>query len=84
MSYDESQMFADCIDRAYLWGGTGAVIDAARHTHPQARQDKTKTRNFWRQLTAEQMASTQARLEQLDLAARNCEERKKKGILIDV
>ena len=74
MSYDDSEMFRHCIDGAYLWGGTPAIIDAARRTRPQARQDKTKTRDYRRQVTLAQMATAEARLKQIDLAARKREE----------
>ena len=77
MTYDESEMHRLCIEGSYLWGGIQAVIDAARHTRPQARWDKTKTRDYRRQVTVEQMTSAEARLKQIDLAARKREERKR-------
>ena len=77
ISYEDSEVFRDSVEGSYYWGGTHAIVDAARRTHPQARRDKTKTRNYRRQVTVEQMASAEARLKQLDLAARRQEEHKK-------
>ena len=69
MSYEDSEVFRDCVEGSYYWGSTRAIVDAAWRTHPQARRDKTKTRDYRRQVTVEQMASAEARLKQLDLAA---------------
>ena len=55
-------------------GGTRAIVDVARRTHPQARRDRTKTRDYWRRATAEQLASAEARLKQIDLSAWKREE----------
>ena len=54
-----------------------AVIDAAQCTRPQARQDKVKTRDYRRQATVGRMATAQAQLKQIDLAAQKREKRKK-------
>ena len=77
MTYDDSGLFQDCIEGSYYWGGTRAVVDVARRTRPQARRDRTKTRDYRRRATAEELASAEARLKQIDLAARKREERKK-------
>ena len=77
MTYDEAEMFKHCIDGVYLWGGTMSIVDTARRTRPQARRDKTKTRDYRRRATVEEMAAAEARLKQIDLAARKREERKK-------
>ena len=76
MSYNDSEMFRHCIDGSYFWGGTRAVIDTARCTHPQSRRDKTKTCDYRHQVTVEQMASAQAHLKQLDLAVHKHKEHK--------
>ena len=73
MTYDEGEMFRRCIEGSYLWGGTQSIIDTAHHTHPQARRDKTKTRDYRRRAMVEEMATTEARLKQIDLAARKRE-----------
>ena len=54
-----------------------SVIDTARRTRPQARMDKTKTRDYRHRVTVEEMAATEAHLKQMDLTARKREERKK-------
>ena len=77
MTCDDSGLFQDCIEGSYYWGGTRAVIDIARRTRPQARRDRTKTCDYRRRATAEELASAEARLRQIDLAARKREEHKK-------
>ena len=46
MTYDEGEMFRCCIEGSYLWGGTRSVVDTTHRTRPQARWDKTKTRDY--------------------------------------
>ena len=77
MTYDEGEMFRRCIEGSYLWGGTRSVVDTACRTRPQARWDKTKTRDYRRRATVEEMATAEARLKQIDLAAWKREECKK-------
>ena len=60
MTYDDSCMFQLCIKGSYFWGGSRAVIDVARRTRPQARRDRTKTRDYRRRATAEELASAEA------------------------
>ena len=77
MTYDDSGVFQDCIEGSYYWGGTHAIVDVARRTRPQAWRDRQKTRDYRRRATAEELASAEARLRQIDLAARKREDRKK-------
>ena len=56
---------------------SGSVVDTACCTHPQARRDKVKTRDYRCRVTVEEMASTEARLKQIDLTTWKHEERKK-------
>ena len=78
MTYDDSGMFQLCIEGSYFWArNLRTVVDIARRTRPQARRDRAKTHDYRRRATAEQLASAEARLKQINLAAQKREERKK-------
>ena len=70
MSETESALFADLIGGSYLWAGVPADVFVTPQTTQQARRDKAKTREYCRRITVERLAATQARLQDLDLAAR--------------
>ena len=69
MSETESALFADFIGGSYLWAGVPADIFVTPRTIQQARRDKAKRHEYRRRITVEQLAATQARLQDLDLAA---------------
>ena len=74
MSDAESRLFGDLIGGSYLWGGAPADVFVAQRTMQQAQRDKTKTREYRRQITVERLAAIQARLEDLDLVAQKHKE----------
>ena len=76
MSDAESMLFADLIGGSYLWGGVPADVFVTQQTTQQARRDKTKTQEYRRSITVEQLAATQAWLQDLDLVARKRKELK--------
>ena len=69
MSEAESMLFTDVIAGSYLWAGVLADVFVTPWTAQQARRDKAKTREYRRRITVEHLAATQARLQDLDLAA---------------
>ena len=70
MSEREAALFADLIVGSYLWAGVPADVFVTLRTTQQARRDKAKTREYCHRITVERLAATQARLRDLDLAAR--------------
>ena len=70
MSETESALFADLIMGSYLWAGVPADVFVTPRTIQQARRDKAKTREYCRRIMVERLAAAQARLRDLDLAAR--------------
>ena len=70
MSETESALFADLIGGSYLWAGVLADVFVTPRTTQQARRDKAKTREYRHRITVERLAAAQARLRDLDLAAR--------------
>ena len=73
LSETESALFADFIGGNYLWAGVPADVFVTPRTIQQARRDKTKTREYCRRITVERLATTQAQIQDLDLAA--CKQR---------
>ena len=69
MTRDEATLFIDLIRGGYLWAGVPAEVFVTSRTMPQARRDKTKTRDYRRWITVQQLAAAQAWLQDLDLAA---------------
>ena len=51
MTRDEVTLFIDLIRGSYLWAGVPAKVFATSRTMPQARRDKTKTRDYRCQIT---------------------------------
>ena len=74
MSEMESALFADLIMGSYLWVGVLADIFVTPRTIPQVRRDQVKTRDYRHRITVERLAAAQARLWDLDLAARKKKE----------
>ena len=69
MSEAESMLFADLIGGSYLWAGVPADVFVTPQTTQQVRRDKAKTREYHHRIMVERLAATQARLQDLDLAA---------------
>ena len=69
MSQMELALFTDLIMGSYLWAGVPADVFVTPRTIQQARRDKAKTGEYHRRITVERLAATQARLQDLDLAA---------------
>ena len=74
MSEMESALFADFIGGSYLWAGVPADVFVTPRTIQQVRRDKTKTHEYCRRITVERLATVQAQLRDLDLAARKQKE----------
>ena len=70
MSKTESALFVDLIMGSYLWAGVPTDVFVMPRTIQQARRDKAKTCEYRRRITVERLAAAQARLRDLDLAAR--------------
>ena len=70
MSKTESALFADLIGGSYLWAGVPADVFVTLRTTQQARRDKAKMCEYCRRIMVEWLAAAQARLQDLDLAAR--------------
>ena len=70
MSETESALFADLIGGSYLWAGVPADIFVTPQTTQQVRRDKAKMREYRCRIMVERLAAAQARLWDLDLAAR--------------
>ena len=70
MSEAESMLFADLIGYSYLWAGVPADVFVTPWNTQQVRRDGTKTREYRRRITVEELAAAQARLQDLDLATR--------------
>ena len=80
MSEAESMLFADLIGGSYLWARVLADVFVTPQTTQQARRDKTKTWEYRRTITVEHLATTQARLQDLDLAAQKQRELKENPV----
>ena len=80
MSEAESMLFADLIAGSYLWAGVLADVFVTPQTTQQVRRDKAKTREYRCRITVEQLATTQARLQDLDLATRKQRELKENPV----
>ena len=75
MSDCEARCYADSITGSYLWAGSPATVFVARRTTQEARRDKIKTREYRRKITMRRLATTQARLKDLEMATQKCQER---------
>ena len=68
MTRDEATVFIDHIRDGYLWAGVPAEVFITSRTTPQARRDKTKTREYRCWLTIQRLVAAQAWLQDLDLS----------------
>ena len=80
MSEAESMLFVDLTAGSYLWAGVPADVFVTPRTTQQVRRDKAKTREYRRRITVECLATTQARLQDLDLATRKWRELKENPV----
>ena len=76
MSEAESILFVDLIEGSDLWAGVLADVFVTPQTTQQVRRDKAKTREYRCRITVERLATTQARLQDLDLATQKRRELK--------
>ena len=74
MSDHEARYYADLITGSYLWAGSPATIFVTKRTTQEARRDKVKTRGYRRKITVQRLATTQARLKDLEMVAQKREE----------
>ena len=51
MTRDEATLFIDLIRGGYFWASVKAEVFATSRTMPQARMDKTKTRDYRHRIT---------------------------------
>ena len=75
MSNRKARCYADSIMGSYLWAGSPATVFVARQTTQEARRDKIKTREYRRKITMWRLAAAQARLKDLEMVTRKCQER---------
>ena len=74
MSDREARCYADSIMGSYLWAGSPATVFVARRTTQEARSDKIKTREYRRKITVRRLATTQARLKDLEMVTQKRQE----------
>ena len=74
MSDREARCYADLIMGSYLWAGSPATVFVTKRTTQEARRDKVKTREYCRKITVQQLATTQARLKDLEMVAQRRQE----------
>ena len=75
MSDREARCYADLIMGSYLWAGSPATVFVTKQTTQEAGRDKIKTREYRRKITVRQLATTQARLKDLEMVTQKCQER---------
>ena len=75
MSDHEARCYADLIMGSYLWAGSPATVFVTQWTTQEARRDKVKTREYRRKITVQWLATTQARLKDLEMVTQKCQER---------
>ena len=80
MSEVELMLFTDFITGSYLWASVPADVFVTPWTTQQVRRDKAKTWEYQCRITVEQLATAQARLQDLDLAARKWRELKENSV----
>ena len=74
MSDREARCYAGLIMGSYLWAGSLATVFVTKRTTQEARRDKVKTREYHRKITVQRLATTQARLKDLEMVAMKREE----------
>ena len=75
MSDREARCYADSITGSYLWAGSPATVFVARRTTQEARRDKIKMREYRQKITVQRLAAAQARLKDLEMVTKKCQER---------
>ena len=75
MSDREARCYADLIMGSYLWAGSPATVFVTQRTTQEARRDKVKTREYRRKITVQRLATTQARLKDLEMVTQKHQER---------
>ena len=75
MSDREARCYTDSIMGSYLWAGSTATVFVARRTTQEARRNKIKTREYHWKITVWRLAAAQARLKDLEMVTRKCQER---------
>ena len=74
MSDREARCYADLIMGSYLWAGSPATVFVTKRTTQEARRDKVKTKEYRRRITMQRLATTQARLKDLEMVTQNHQE----------
>ena len=74
MSDHEARYYADLIMGSYLWAGSPATVFVTERTTQEARRDKVKTKEYRRRITVQQLATTQARLKDLEMVTQKRQE----------
>ena len=75
MSDREARSYADLIMGSYLWAGSPATVFVTKRTTQEARRDKVKTREYFRRITVQRLATAQARLKDLGMVTQKHQER---------
>ena len=75
MSDREARCYADLIMGSYLWAGSPATVFVAKQTTQEARRDKIKMTEYRRKITVQRLAIAQARLKDLEMVTKKCQER---------
>ena len=74
MSDHEARFYADLIMGSYLWAGSPATVFVTKRTTQEARRDKVKTKEYRRRITVQWLATTQARLKDLEMVTQKRQE----------
>ena len=74
MSDCEARCYTDLIMGSYLWAGSPATVFVTKRTTQEARRDKVKTREYRWKITVRWLATTQARLKDLEMVTQKRQE----------
>ena len=74
MSDREARCYADLIMGSYLWAGSPATVFVTKRTTQEARRDKVKTKEYHWRITVQWLATTQARVKDLEMVTQKCQE----------
>ena len=75
MSDHEAGCYADLITGSYLWAASPATIFVTKRTTQEARRDKVKTKEYCGKITVQWLATTQARIKDLEMVTQKHQER---------
>ena len=75
MSDCEARGYTDLIMGSYLWAGSLATVFVTKRTTQEARRDKVKTKEYHWRITVQWLATTQARLKDLEMVTQKRQER---------